>query len=1006
MCFFIASFHGNCYTKPYGMQRRRMGKVKNDQFADIAASFSGGRSHLLYEPAPKKGSDRTLRLVSGGKPRAVKEKMCTAEELREALSDEREKYVPYLRSLAPFMPSYEKNTHLERFSYRLEEETHSSEFLSLLMGEGDWEEVTLPHYGGPVGNRTAYYRTAFSVEKSDDERVILAFGGVDYLASVFVNGHLAGTHEGFFSPFEVDATPFVKTGENILLVRVENDFIYMGNKTEAGEKFEGDKLYAATGLGYDDAAFGWHHCPPGMGIYGPVTVSVRKSVFLSDLFVRPLPEEHSAELWIEVDSGDIHAMPVSFEIGLVGENFSMQSRQFSFTPSTGRTVGMGDSLTEAAARKNGELGKEIPLFCKKGKNEFRFILPMEEFRWWDLESPYLYAVQVTLMIDGKAKSTRSQTFGMRSFSQDTESQMKGMFYLNGRPIRLRGANTMGFEQQDVLRGDTEQLIRDILLAKICHMNFLRLTQRPVQKEVYDMCDRLGLMTQTDLPLFGCMRRTKFSEGVRQAEEMAKIVRSHPANVLVSYINEPFPNANNEPHRHLNRTELEDFFVSCDKAVHLHDPDRVIKPVDGDYDPPSYGMPDNHCYPLWYNGHGIDIGKLHKGYWLPVAPNWYYGCGEFGIEGLDPVNVMQEDYPKEWMQPDTDGTWNPGRIIGAQTAAFHYMFYDTQTTPETWGQESQAHQARGLRLMTEAFRRNPDMVSFAVHLFIDAWPSGWMKTIMDHRRQPKRAYFAYRDALRPVLLSLRTDRFAYFGDEEVRVESFLCNDTPSAVNCPIRYELLSSEGMIAFGESVGVCPASDAKMIECVEFTLPTVNERREMTVRAHFGEDYTDLPLTVFPYEEIKTSADVSVEQDVSEAVKKAREGYTVLLEKLEPGKYNIGEHTVFVKEAGMLPLHFVSRNTGHALVKGFHSQDFSLWYDANVDRITPLLDTTFTGEGIIPVLTSGNMNGAGEWGSALACGELSVGKGKIILCQVDLRKENPVARIFYNRIMESETNV
>ena len=35
------------------------------------------------------------------------------------------------------------------------------------------------------------------------------------------------------------------------------------------------------------------------------------------------------------------------------------------------------------------------------------------------------------------------------------------------------------------------------------------------------------------------------------------------------------------------------------------PDQVIKHVDGDYDPPTDGIPDNHCYPMWYNGHGID-----------------------------------------------------------------------------------------------------------------------------------------------------------------------------------------------------------------------------------------------------------------------------------------------------------------------------------------------------------------------------------------------------------------
>ena len=96
-----------------------------------------------------------------------------------------------------------------------------------------------------------------------------------------------------------------------------------------------------------------------------------------------------------------------------------------------------------------------------------------------------------------------------------------MFYLNGRKIRLRGANTMGFEQQDVLRRDFDRLIDDILLAKICNMNYWRLTQRPVQEEIYEYCDKLGLMTQTDLPVFGCMRRPMVCEALRQTATMIR-----------------------------------------------------------------------------------------------------------------------------------------------------------------------------------------------------------------------------------------------------------------------------------------------------------------------------------------------------------------------------------------------------------------------------------------------------------------------------------------------------
>ena len=120
---------------------------------------------------------------------------------------------------------------------------------------------------------------------------------------------------------------------------------------------------------------------------------------------------------------------------------------------------------------------------------------------------------------GTVKDTAVSVFGMRSFAEDMESVPRGMFYLNGKSIRLRGANTMGYEQQDVLRGDFDMLLYDMLMAKACNMNFLRLTQRPVQKEIYELCDCIGLMLQTDLPLFTVMRRTKFAEGVRQAEEM-------------------------------------------------------------------------------------------------------------------------------------------------------------------------------------------------------------------------------------------------------------------------------------------------------------------------------------------------------------------------------------------------------------------------------------------------------------------------------------------------------
>ncbi len=929
--------------------------MKNDGFANIAAQGIGGRMELLHSPEPKQYEKNIVNLQPGTfRKLAVTPKMCTKEELQAALAAERERYKPFLENHAPAVQSYCEKLVISEF--QLEGET-----------------VSIPHYGGPKGYAKKVYTSEFTINLQKDKAVYICFKGVDYIASVYVNDECVGKHEGFFSPFEYNIDGVVKDGKNTLKVIVENDFIYLGDAFAGNVKIEGDKLYAATGLGWDDPQVGWHHCPPGMGIYGEVSVEIRNRVNITDLFVR------EGEAWVEAENADYLAKDVEFLISVYGQNIKETVLEnYRYVPSTANTVGMGDSLTESVLGDS--LGKAIPMPLKKGKNIYVIPLDTGDLKRWDLETPYLYQIQVQVLQKEEIMDCKAAQFGIRSFTQDIDSEKKGMFYLNGKPIRLRGANTMGFEQQDVLRKDFDQLIDDILLAKICNMNFLRFTQRPVQDEVYEYCDKLGLMAQTDLPLFGCMRRTKVAEGIRQCEEMERMIRNHPCSVVVSYINEPFPNANNEPHRHLRRAELEQFFDACDIAVKLLNPDRITKHVDGDYDPPSKSMPDNHCYPMWYNGHGIDIGKLHKGYWLPVKPNWYYGCGEFGVEGLDPAEVMLQDYPKEWLTEPFD----PCNIIRAQTGSFFYFFYDKGESMEDWICKSQRHQTFGVRMMTESFRRNPDMVTMAIHLFIDAWPSGWMKTIMDWRRKPKPAYFAYKDALEPMMISLRSDRFTYFAGEKISVECYICNDTVKEGKYRVVYEVADKFS----GSQELMVKSCDVTYAANAEFTIEEVEDRQEYTLKAILlDEEGKVVTYNTFEFE---------VFEDRAPEVEQVQENkLPVEFIKLKAGEYEIaGEHVV-VKPCGMLPVHFVSRKTGHQAVAEFRERDFSYWYDKEADMITPLYAETFMAEGFTPILTGGNQNEQGEWRQELTCAE-KVHEGKrYVITTVDFRCENPVAKRF-----------
>ena len=927
-----------------------------DRFLKIASQKIEKREDLV-EVTPKPFTENLVTLNSTtNTPFKTVKRPSTKNEIDNLVKKEREKYEEFLADYAPVIQSYRKIINLKEFTV-------------------DGTSINIPHYEGPVGNVLKVYESKFTLSGINENKAYyVCFKGVDYIAEVFINGNFVGRHEGFFAPFEFDISKVVKQGENVLTVKVYNDFIYGGNEKD-GVSHEGDKLYAATGIGWDGPYDGWHHCPPGMGIYNSVTIEERNLVYISDLFVRPMLDKGQIEVWIDAFNYEYVNKNLTFNVSVYGQNFKATVVENA----TFETFG-----DENFYLVNNSAKGKYKLPSQQGVNTYKVLIDINNYKLWTLNKPYLYKIQVSVLYNNEVLDGVSKQFGMRSFVQDTQSEIKGAFYLNGNKIKLRGANTMGYEQLDVLRGDYNQLVEDMILAKVCNMNFLRLTQRPVQEEIYEVCDKLGLLVQTDLPLFGVMRRTKFAEGVRQAEEMEKLVRNHPCVALVSLINEPFQNAHNRPHRHLMRNDLDNFFLSCEHIIKLNNPDRVIKYVDGDYDPPSKQMPDNHCYCLWYNGHTVDVGKLIKGYWCDVKPNWYYGCGEFGIEGFDYEEVMRNYYPSEWIAEPFD----PYNILNAQTGSCYRYFYPRQTSLKGWIKESQRHQAEGLKIMTEAFRRNNDMVTFAVHLFIDAWPNGWMKTIMDFKRNPKPAFYAYRNALEPIIISLRTDRFTYFEGETIKIESYICNDTNLEEYFSVVYEVYNGKGEFIKTASVNAKTKDyTSEYLNTVSFTVDSVENREKFTVKAILVKNGNAVTYTEQEIEVFKKQAEV-----VNENVKWL---------KLDVGEYEIAGEKVIVKplENGS---HFVEVSKESGLTKQFKPLDFRYFYDKSVDRITPIVTKTIKCSGFTPILLTANHEATDSWAywrTEYAVAEKVYNGIRYIIYTADLRNENPIVQRFINAV-------
>ncbi len=807
------------------------------------------------------------------------------EAFKRELAALRERYRPFMADYLPVQEEGKEVVELTRFRFRYLEKGEI--FTQMSREDALWEEVTLPDYRGPAGEEgrwKGYYRTFFACRKTEEwERAVLQFESVDYIAKVYVNGCFVGKHEGLFAPFSFDITDYIRLGEgNELVVECENDIPMMG----VGDLLDGDKLYAATGPGWDDPETGWHHCPAGAGITGKVTLEYRPDLYLEDVFVCPDIDTDMAQIRVGVRNyTDELQRDYMLRLRILPKNFR------------------GEPVAEYV--------HPVP-YIGVGQNEYRFVIKIEGYRLWEPETPWLYGALLELVpaegragklsaevesragklpteaesrtgkmpaeaesrtgkmpaeaesrtgkmpAEGRADeasadtesrlretserciSRLTETVGIRKFISDENSEPKGKFYLNNRPVTLRGANEMGHLQQCVMRGDRDTLVDDILIAKLCNLNYYRVTQRPVQREIYDYFDMLGMMHQCDLPLFSFLRRPQFAEGVRQCVEMEHLIRNHPSSVMVSLINEPMSIRRTEDpkskgsvrsvtkgHRHLMRDELEAFFVAARQAIYTENPGRVVKNVEGDYEPPTMeGMPDFHCYTMWYSHHAIPIGKLLAGYLPALKTGWMAGCGEYGAEGLDNLHVMETRYPSQWLETDEEGHWYPDKIVRAQTHSLQGDWYQEQNNREDWVRESQIFQAKATALMTDAYRRRADIISHtAIHLLIDAWPAGWMKTLVDCERVPKRAYFAYRDSLVPVRMNFYCPRAYVYGGETVPVEVWLLND--SGQDRTLQVQAASGEEDFILE---GPVKAASSAFLGTLNVTMPDLEQVKEITV--------------------------------------------------------------------------------------------------------------------------------------------------------------------------------
>ncbi|MBW8848304.1 MAG: hypothetical protein JF607_25450 [Burkholderiales bacterium] len=501
--------------------------------------------------------------------------------------------------------------------------------------DGAWARVTLPHTwnaqdgeaGGPYYRGAGWYRRVIErpAGAAGGRRQFLEFDGATMAADVWVNGRLAGRHEGGYARFRFDITPLLRPGRNVLAVRVDNG-----------------ALPHVAPLGGDFTVFG--------GIARPVRLIETDGAHIE------LLDHGGPGVQVDTETLTSDKARLKVRVQLRNDGSAPASRDLLVTLRDAKglvVVQRRQSLRLTAAAAD---ATDVVLDVAK------------PHPWQGIDDPYLYQLSVELHQAGAVTDTVRLPLGLRQFAVDPQ---RG-FLLNGKPYPLHGVNYFhaGRPGHGVAVGDAD-IDEDLRILMQLGVTGLRLVHYQHPPHVYERADELGLVLWTEIPLNAAMSEAPAFR-VNLFQQLRELVRQnrHHASVAVWGVgNEVY--RSDEPIRallgDLHRLAKQEDPSRLTTYAHCCAPDD--HPMALQTDLASYNR-----YWGWYDGQLTDIGpwadRLHAK--LPDKP---IGLGEYGAG----ASVLQQEDPPR--HPEPGGRWHPEQF----QALFHENYArQIAARPFLWG----------------------------------------------------------------------------------------------------------------------------------------------------------------------------------------------------------------------------------------------------------------------------------------------------------------------------------
>ncbi|KAI9463078.1 beta-galactosidase [Russula earlei] len=455
-----------------------------------------------------------------------------------------------------------------------------------------WEKTSLPHTWNTtdvLDDEPGYYRgigwyrkTIFIPSAWNHKEIYLHFGAAQQVATVYVNGKLAGTHTGGYTAFNCRITDLLIHG---------NDSV---TANEISVKVDNSHNENIPPLSADFTFFG--------GIYRDVSLVALNPVHFD--------AENDASNGVFITTPQVSAVNATVDI----------KGQFCNQSSQARRLLLVSRIADRAGKLVGEQQQHITLQAGERYPFTTQFAAIQNPHLWNIEDPYLYHVTTTVTDADNQQllDEVSNPLGLRWFSFDAAQG----FFLNGKHYKLMGASRHQ-DYKDISNALPDAMhVRDVQLLKEMGGNFLRVAHYPQDPAVLEACDRLGIVASVEIPVVNRITEndTFANNCLHMQEEMIRQYCNHPSIVIWAYMNEvllsPRYNATDTVRRTLYYQHVAALAKRIDSLTRKEDPSRyTMIPCHADYNvyvkaglvriPQIVGW---NLYSGWYSGELPDFAR--------------------------------------------------------------------------------------------------------------------------------------------------------------------------------------------------------------------------------------------------------------------------------------------------------------------------------------------------------------------------------------------------------------